>query len=126
MPTRHDKLLELYAADLRKAKDEALRWWKALAGPKDTRDPAQKKARRRWPAGPASHPRVIAVVRDYWFRCEALNAEIEKDPKSKEQTEYPHLFLADRLLNGKDDDLAMFVGGLPYWPIGSDKEGNRE
>ena len=43
----------------------------------DLTDPVPKEAmtdfHRRWPVGPAAHPRIIAVFRQYFFAVQELN-----------------------------------------------------
>lgn len=70
------KLQDEYIDALRPAIGEALRWWEAHCTYPHTeaRSYAEMEPfHRRWMAGPASHPRVIAVFRDFYFRVQALN-----------------------------------------------------
>jgi hypothetical protein len=60
---------------------------------------------------------VIAVVRKYWLACDALNR------KHPERAIQPPDFLVS-CLRSKDVSLAEFIGQMPYWPVGKDKEGN--
>jgi hypothetical protein len=55
-----------------------------------------KRLMRRWPNGPASHPRVLAVVRKYWLACDALNEVIagETYPDEAEPGPEPEYVLA--------------------------------
>jgi hypothetical protein len=79
--TRHEKLFEEYAKDLRNAKTRAEAWWKELhertTEEMGSKKLADRELAERWPDGPASHPWVIAVIRKYWLACEALNQEID-------------------------------------------------
>src|SRR5262245_61810081 len=78
--TRHEELLEQYARELNNTKELVERWWVDLDA-RETQDVGSPDLARggwsaSWPAGPASHPRVLAVVRKYWLACEALNKVI--------------------------------------------------
>lgn len=122
----HQKLLEEYAESLRAAKKAAEKWWEALlaAETRKTQDPEQAvhNVEQRWPYGPAAHPRVLAVIRKYYFACEALNDRLAKTNDPSE--EYPHVFVTDMLMEEGTDDLGDFVNALPGLPIGVDSDGD--
>lgn len=126
MRTPHQKLLEEYADSLRTAKDEAEEWWEALLASETrktaNREQALRNVEQRWPYGPAAHPRVLAVIRKYYFACQALNDRLAetKDPSE----EYPHVFVTDMLMEEGTDDLGDFVDALPGLPIGIDADGD--
>jgi hypothetical protein len=150
---RHARLLEQYAEDLRKAKAFAEAWWGELID-KETRavgdtEEALTRVRRRWRVGPAAHPRVIAVIRRYYFACDALNLEIARERSEPsvvevephtlpgeeghetadstaeaEQEIPPKVFLGEMLLKDDTNDLGLFINGLIYVPIGIDLRGN--
>jgi len=126
MPTPHERLLEEYAKALRAAKDAAEEWWKALLASETTktgdREEALRNVEQRWPYGPAAHPRVLAVIRKYYFACEALNDRLAETKNPAE--EYPHVFVTDMLMEDGTDDLGNFVYGLPGLPIGIDPDGD--
>jgi hypothetical protein len=73
----HQQLFNRYVEELATARSAANAWWSGTlrretrAGASD--DEALERVRARWPAGPTSHPRVIAVVRKYFLLCEELN-----------------------------------------------------
>lgn len=69
--TAHAKLLEEWVADLRRVMPELQDWWDQMV--RDAGPGGDRIVRARWPSGPASHPRVIGLFRDYYFRVEALN-----------------------------------------------------
>jgi hypothetical protein len=77
MRPAHQQLLEEYVEALRSAKGAAEEWWKALLTSEtekaENRDHALQSLKQRWPYGTAAHPRVLAVIRKYYFACEALN-----------------------------------------------------
>ncbi len=80
MQTRHDKLFGQYVEELRAVKAFADSWWASLLEAEErvigSADKALISVKERWPAGPASHPRVIALIRKYFLACEALNSNI--------------------------------------------------
>lgn len=148
--TRHEELLDQYARELRSAKARAERWWATL---RSTGSGSERSLTERWPDGPASHPWVLAVIRKYWFRCEALNQQViqeestgqevlereyvvateeeedETRPQAGDDDEtedevYPQIFVLEWLMTPENDDLATFLGALTYWPIGLDKDDN--
>lgn len=126
MPTPHEKLLKEYADSLRTAKEVAEEWWEALLASETlkTRDREQAvlSVKQRWPYGPVAHPRVLAVIRKYYFACQALNDRLAETKNPAE--EYPHVFVTDMLMEDGTDDLGQFVMGLPGLPIGVDSDGD--
>lgn len=70
-----------YVAALRPRVAEALQWWDERCGyPHTEQRPFDAKSpfHRRWPAGPAAHPRVLALLREYWFKVIELNERFEQ------------------------------------------------
>lgn len=140
MPTRHEELFERYTEDLAEAKVVAEAWWEALLAAEESRlgdrESAISSVKKRWPVGPASHPRVIAVVREGFLKCHALNDEIEaqesapaartkKDREEEEEAEEPvdpYVFASEWLLESPTEELADFISVLTYWPIGLDED----
>lgn len=126
MRKAHQKLLEEYADALRTAKEAAEDWWDALLASETretrSREQAVLNVKRRWPYGPAAHPRVLAVIRKYYFACEALNHRLAKTKDASE--EYPHVFVTDMLMEDGTEDLGDFVDALPGLPIGIDSDGD--
>jgi hypothetical protein len=146
--TRHDILVKNYAEELRAARTLAERWWAdliAVTGQQiGSPELAERLVRNQWPDGPASHPRVLTVIRKYWLACETLNEQIEREglprpqppepeyvlafdeepdeaneeDEEEEREVYPHVFILEWLMTEEFDDLADFVGTLSYWPIG--------
>ena len=143
------ELFREYVADLTAAKDHAETWWAALleaeAQRLGDRASAEETLNQRWPLGPTSHPRVVAVYRKYYRACSAIsNAldavaaardehedEIEEDddPFSTVST---GTFLIDYLCD-ESDALGEFLlhkwcsfrsKHMPYSPIGRDADGN--
>ena len=126
MATPHEKLLQEYADSLRVAKDAAEEWWEALLASETRktgdREQALHNVQQRWPYGPAAHPLVLAVIRKYYFACEALNNRLAATKNSSE--EYPHVFVTDMLMEDGTDDLGDFIGALPGLPIGINADGD--
>lgn len=150
--SRHEKLLQQYADELRTAKHFAEQWWAYLQAVErqkmGSQEIADRVLRRRWPDGPASHPRVLAVVRKYWLLCEDLNQAIEAQTQHREAAEPrfrlapdedpygeggdsddaeeehvdPHVFVLEWLMDDDLEVLASFVGTLSYWPVGLDAD----
>ena len=117
MPTRHEELFKEYLKEIRGAQALAEAWWKDLV-----KKAGAGEARRRWPLGPAAHPRVIDLLRKYWFKVEDINRDLEAGTGKKgEEVTYPQHLLADELLDGKNDDLAEWLNTLTYWPLGLDE-----
>ncbi len=61
------QLLTAYVAELGLAIESLQGWWQALAA-----HSSRSQLRLRWPAGIASHPRVLAIYRDYHRRFSEL------------------------------------------------------
>ena len=49
-------------------------WWHELQERLDSDGTVRSRA--HWPAGPASHPRVLAIFRDFYFQVHEVNVEI--------------------------------------------------
>ena len=126
MPTPHQELLEEYVDSLRAAKDAAEEWWEALLASetRKTRDREQAvlNVKQRWPYGPVAHPRVLAVIRKYYFACQALNDRLAKTKDAAEES--PNVFVTEMLMEDETDDLGDFVDVLPGLPIGVDSDGD--
>jgi hypothetical protein len=145
--TRHEDLLQSYATELAAAKQFAEDWWARLHADElrktGSHEAAARAVKARWPEGPPSHPRVLAVVRAYWLACQALNSVIERERRggleppepeyelvpgetpvapgedaTEEQEVYPHVFVIEWLMDEGMDELADFLGALSYWPVG--------
>lgn len=108
----HDELYDEFAAEIRALMPAARAW---------------REERLRGQTGlprhvgpPASHPRVIEVVRRYYFACDRLNQENEE---SGGDWMSPAAFLLEA--QGRSyDDVWTFVTELPFLPIGYDADGN--
>jgi hypothetical protein len=154
MGPRHQKLFSEYVEKLRAAQARAEEWWASLIRAElaltTDRRQALLKVRDRWPAGPAAHPWVIAVLHDFFLACDVLNRELRSavpppEPPVEDVTPHelvvgqarqaapdtaavdveisPSLFLGEGLLTPATHDLARFIGKLTYWPVGLDDQG---
>lgn len=100
--TRHDELFDLYVPTLDRVVREAANSTPQLNA-----------------GGPlATHPRIIAVFREFFLACDRINREDAGD-----SYEYPQEFTIGRL-KGKRDDLADVLAEFPYLPIGVDEHDN--
>jgi hypothetical protein len=131
------------------ARTDALRWWNDLVGKEAVagtdRQIAEHRCRMRWPMGPASHPRIIAVYRIYFFEISHINEnfalEYESSPdgdqfpdsslwenKVKSNSE-EQLYIRDptellyNSLEEIDEDLFSFMKSFVFLPIGMDTAG---
>jgi hypothetical protein len=120
----HQTLFRQYVKDLASAKEEAEAWWASLIDTEEERvgdrDQAVENVNERRPTGLMSHGASDAVVREYWLKCDALN----RKTKNLEERVAPEEFLLLWLVTERFNELAEFLAGMPYWPIGMDEEGN--
>ncbi len=119
----HQRLFEDYVKDLRQAKQWTEGWWQALIQTEMLRTPdydfAIEKVKRRWPLGPTPTKKIITVVRKYWLACDRLNKQVQPHERVS-----PVTFILQWLMEREHDDLAEFLTGFPYWPVGLDEDGN--
>jgi hypothetical protein len=59
-----------------------------------------------------------AVVREYWLKCDDVNQKTRAEERVA-----PEDFLLRWLADNGRDELAEFLAGMPYWPIGMDEDG---
>jgi hypothetical protein len=136
-------IMDRYLVDLAAARDEVVVWWERLleaASPEGDVDAAQKAVRARWPLGPVSHPRIIAVFRQYYLETEAYNenkraggsganvpsdpnAGWGEDPPDDEGIVEPRGLLLDSL-EAYDPELSTFMQRYLFPPIGTDTDGH--
>jgi hypothetical protein len=136
----HKKLQREYIAELRPVALEVVAWWDAHCSTRwtePTPPDAMSDFQRRWIAGPAAHPRIIAVFRKYFLAIDALNIELDDgDPndddgpawgKDSDETETRYALPIDLLVNGLKavaPDLHEIMQGMLFVPIGADPEGD--
>lgn len=136
----HADLLDDYCVELRAARDEVQIWWANLRSAEGSRGAPDSDLRIRWPAGPASHPRIVAIFRKYFLACDALNEQILAGRDNADQEDADHdgwgkdsppgppgpIPPARLLLDGldaKDCDLQKFMESFVFMPIGIDLHG---
>ena len=142
MSDPYEQLFEHYVDDLRLARVDAQAWWDSMVASERAASRGRYETARvihtRWPCGPASHPRVIAVFRKYFLMCEEINADIRKSWREREneseicnddewgaespsdeleRIEEPRFILFDRLRT-YDEELGKFAINLVFIPIG--------
>jgi hypothetical protein len=145
---RYQVLFNQYVTEMRAARAAALEWWQGLVDAEAQRHDSPSKAdeqlRSRWPFGAASHPYVIATYRKYYLACAALNDRLaleqraeakvddakETDWGSEDETpagedwgeewalDPPTLLF--EMLDGRDDELADFLGTFVFPCIGEE------
>ena len=120
MSPKFKKLQQTYITELRAAQKVAEAWWQAqlAANAAIGGEAAQAELKRRWPDGPASHPRVIAVIVKCMHACDALNQGLERGDQ-----EPVGQFLMHGIDTGDSQDLVDFTDALSYWPLGHDAAG---
>jgi hypothetical protein len=120
----HQALFRQYVKGLNAAKEHSENWWQSLIYAEEKRTgnraQAEENVNERRPTGVMSLGASDAVVREYWLKCDALN----RRTKNPEQRVAPAEFLLLWLVDNRLDELAEFLAGMPYWPIGMDEEGN--
>jgi hypothetical protein len=141
MHESYEQLQREYIETLRSVTPAILRWWNERC-PYPATDPVPREAmtdfHRRWPAGPAGHPRIIALFRKYFFAVQELNKETaaQDDARPREETEVwgkdveppgrqqvlPIDLLVSDLTNAAPD-LFEIMQGLVFVPIGMDPDG---
>jgi hypothetical protein len=137
----YDDISRAYIADLRVVRDEVLAWWQGLleaAAVDGDLGAAERAVRPRWPAGPVSHPRVIAVYRYYFLLIDALNDRLEasreelpeddrdrgwgdEDEEKEDGILEPRFILLDNL-ESKDPEIAEFMSRFVFSPIGANPD----
>jgi hypothetical protein len=123
MSDEYDDLFSAYVAALRRAKAEADAWWERAQQALPANGGADA-LQRRWPLGPAAHPRVIAVYRAFYLECEAITERRQGKAAEDARLVEPGTFVTEWLLEPQYTDLALMISQLPYAPLGLDEEGN--
>jgi hypothetical protein len=141
MNDSYEQLRHQYIETLRSVTPAIIRWWNDHC-PYPWTDPVPREAmtdfHRRWPVGPAAHPRIIAVFRQYFFAVEELNqrSAAEDDAHTDENMEVwgkdvkPAMRSQVRPIDLLVNDLATIapdlfeiMQGLVFVPIGMDPDG---
>ena len=142
----YDTVLRDYVAEMRVAREKALAWWEALLAKEGALAPGQRRGLPvdlRWPAGPASHPAVIAVYRKYFLLVDELNergdspadeagggavdsesswGEDDEAGQPADTTIEPRPLLLDNVVK-VDEEVHAFVQMLVFNPVGTDPSG---
>jgi len=150
---RYKLLFDDYVTELDRARTFTEAWWQRLLDQElaggHTPEQAEEAVRRRWPMGPTSHPRVLAVYRRFYIACEGLNEEVmaAQARRTREAEERGHAgwgvedppdaaasdddgwgdewqvdppgLLVDALF-GRRDDLGEFMARMVFAPIGEE------
>jgi hypothetical protein len=143
MDKRLEDLQASYIEELRAIAPEVETWWQSgIARNVMKGHPKGKRLDfdARWPAGKASHPRILAAFRKYFLQAEAINAilydesqdnggpthesswGVETPPPTREQVLPIELLVED--IEDEAPDLFEFVEGLVFVPIGDDDSGS--
>lgn len=148
--SRYDKLFDEYFEELIDARKEVSTWWNSLFDAEIENSGDYKRAesiiRPRWPCGPASHPRIIAIYRKYFLLCEELNSTVTSKWEAEEELNHntddgedlwgaddideneedgivePRFILIERL-EAEDKDLGEYINALVFSPIGINEQG---
>ncbi len=130
-----------YLEEMRMIFPDILRWWydNAQSAPSDIRSPeTSNDFEKHWPAGPAGHPRILAIFRKYFLETIDLNDENRVDadtppPNSDDlwgvdAFEEGRLFVlpVDLLVNDiqfVDPELFDVLQGIVFIPVGCDPNG---
>jgi hypothetical protein len=119
----HRALFVEYEKELSTIGRMALDWWdETIEARKRGSNEPDAAIRQAWmdrPAGPASYPGFVALIRDYWLGCDRLNKELPEAQRIP-----PEFFLLSWLLDGRHEDEVNVLACMPYWPIGLDQDGN--
>ncbi|MBC7604111.1 MAG: hypothetical protein H7255_15815 [Ramlibacter sp.] len=112
-----------YMAELEDSVGEAQAWWDGLIDHgmkrnRTSRERAERDALAEAPIGPAMHGRVLAAVRRFWLRCDALN---RKRPVAERVP--PEQFVLGWLIDAQSAHVAV-LGRYTYFPVGLDADGN--
>jgi hypothetical protein len=107
MNARQAQLFARYVEELRSAKEYADLWWDGLieaeARTTGDREEAVERVQGRWRVGPVAHPRVIAVLRKYYFECKRLNEEVSGEEPETERDE-AHSLPGEEDYDDEDED----------------------
>lgn len=119
----HQQLFEDYVRRLDWAVGLAVPWWNSLVRNRmahgDTEREAIRASYEMRPAGPASRPEVVWVVRSFWLACEDVNKQLERSRRVPSE-----VFLLEWLRTSERELPVSVLSAMPYWPIGLDEAGN--
>lgn len=117
------QLFDDYLKALSWAVGLAIPWWNSLVHHTiesgETEHDAIRINYELRPAGPASRPEVVGVVRCFWLACDRLNREAVVNQRVPAE-----VFLLRWLRRPDHSALMSVLTAMPYWPIGLDEHGN--
>lgn len=146
IPEIYIEIYAQYLKDLRVARTASLVWWNGVVVDQFlrigvSRADAEHQARLRWPLGPTSYPRVLAVFRKYFIAISKINKSVETswegvalDLEGRErywgaieetadrELMLPRVLLLDSVMEF-DQELGDFMRYLVFIPIGMTDEG---
>lgn len=110
-------LFDGYVSLLRLAYTSAEQWWESTIAAQEerglSREDAVVESFDRRLAGPASHPMVVWIVREFWLLA------VRDAPSLR-----PESVLLRWLIEAGETELVRLVACMPYWPIGLDADGD--
>lgn len=119
----HQAQFARYCADFATVYPLAEEWWEGLVGAfldeGLDRPGAVDEAYDKRPAGPASAPEFVWLVRHHWLEFDAINRRLEPQDRVP-----PETCLLGWLVEEKREDYVRLLTCMPYWPIGLDAQGN--
>lgn len=120
---QHGELFRSYVQELTEVIPEARRIWNAIIADCEKRTESREEAMIEaivfQPAGAAFDARVVAVVRKYWLACDLLNQKVAENERVS-----PQVFVLQWLIKEREQQAVEVLAGMPYWPIGLDRDGN--
>lgn len=116
---RHRELFTEYAEEVDFVTAVALKWWQETVAVRIASNPDDAQAERKaWidrPAGPASYPGLVALIRDFWLACHEINRQSSPTDRVP-----PWTLLLEWLLTGEYTQCVSVLACMPYWPVGLD------
>ncbi|RWD60247.1 MAG: hypothetical protein E5V89_17840 [Mesorhizobium sp.] len=120
--TAYRPLFKAYLADLEETFDVASEIWEAgldeLVDGGLTVNQAITAQLDDAAAGPANHPAVVWLVREYWLRCVAVGETLPAADRIA-----PEVFLLQWVADEGHKEYVELLTAMPYWPIGLDENG---
>jgi hypothetical protein len=119
----HVRLFSQYRDRIVRTATMALDWWDDTVDVQRVDGRTEKEAVRAAfecrPAGPASFPEIVALIRKFWLDCDELNQRVSEDERVP-----PWIFILAWLRDAGHDEAVSVLACMPYWPIGLDEDGN--
>ncbi|MES2539933.1 MAG: hypothetical protein V4583_05025 [Pseudomonadota bacterium] len=139
MDKRYKDIQDHYRDELHAIMPAVMDWWFDGVEASTREAEGMTAFERRWPAGPAAHPRVIDVFRRYFIETDTLNLENERPsqgradpydeqnwgtipvPETRAFVRPIDLLVHD--LESVDPDLFEILAALVFVPVGIDPAG---